>query len=191
MIAGRNLARKVVHHCIICFRNKPKGIIPYDRVSSAPAFHNAGVDYAGPFTLKDRKGRGCKTYKGYICLFICLATKAIHLELVSNLPTENFILALRRFISRCGRPAKISSDNGKNFIGANLELQRLGEFLKENQSEIQDCLASERISWRFIPEYSLHFGGVWESGIKSTKLEENYGKRFTDLRRIIQFTNTD
>ncbi|XP_018406467.1 PREDICTED: uncharacterized protein LOC108782651 [Cyphomyrmex costatus] len=174
-IAGRNLARQVVHQCVRCFHCNPKGItpqmadLPLDRVSPAPVFSNVGTDYAGPFNIKDRKGRGCKTSKAYVCLFICMATKAIHLELVADLTMENFILALRRFASRRGRPNKIASDNGTNFVGAYSELQRLGEFLVSHESELQDRLVTEGINWNFIPAYSPHFGGIWEAGIKSTK----------------------
>ncbi|XP_018374065.1 PREDICTED: uncharacterized protein LOC108768206 [Trachymyrmex cornetzi] len=174
-ISGRNLARQVVQRCIRCFRNKPKTITPQmadlhrDRVNPAPAFYNTGVDYAGPINTKDRKGRGGKIYKSYICLFICLTTKAIHLELVSNLSTEGFILALRRFVARRGIPNKISSDNGTNFVGAHSELCRLGEFLNKNENKLCDKLIAERINWSFILAYSPHFGGIWEAGIKSTK----------------------
>ena len=174
-IAGRNLARQVVHQCLKCFRHRPKGItpqmadLPRDRVSPTPVFYNVGTDYAGPFVIKDRKGRGCKTHKAYICLFICMATKAIHLELVSDLTSENFILALRRFTARRGRPGKISSDNGTNFVGACSELKLLGEFLTSNEGELQNRIVSEGINWSFIPAYAPHFGGIWEAGIKSTK----------------------
>ncbi|XP_018398673.1 PREDICTED: uncharacterized protein LOC108776525 [Cyphomyrmex costatus] len=140
-----------------------------DRVNPTPAFYNTGVDYAGPISTKDRKGRGDRTYKSYICLFVCLTTKAIHLELVSDLTTEGFILALRRFVARRGMPNKISSDNGTNLVGAHSELLRLGEFLIKNEGELANHLASERINWSFIPSYSPHFGGIWEVGIKSTK----------------------
>jgi len=98
-----------------------------------------------------------------------MATKAIHLELVSDLTTENFIMALRRFVCRRGRPAKISSDNGTNFVGAHSELHHLGGFLKENEEELQDRLVTEGINWSFIPSYSPHFGGLWEAGVRSTK----------------------
>ncbi|XP_039310346.1 uncharacterized protein LOC120358842 [Solenopsis invicta] len=143
--------------------------LPHDRVSPTPVFYNVGTDYTGPFIIKDRKGRGCKTHKAYICLFICMATKAIHLELVSDLTSENFILALRRFTARRGRPGKISSDNGTNFVGACSELKLLGEFLTSNEGELQNRLVSEGINWSFIPAYAPHFGGIWEAGIKSTK----------------------
>jgi len=81
-------------------------------------FYVTGVDYAGPFLIKDRKSRESKANKCYICLFICFAVKAIHLELISDMTTEAFIAA-RRFLSRRGKPAHIYSDNSSDFVDAN------------------------------------------------------------------------
>ncbi|XP_067217199.1 uncharacterized protein [Linepithema humile] len=175
IIDGRNLAKRVVHECIKCFRNRPQqaqtliGELPKSRVTINQPFYKAGVDYGGPFLIKDRKGRGCKTSKCYICLFICFATKAVHLELVSDLTTEGFIAALRRFVSRRGKPADIYSDNGTNFVGAKRELDELAQFLKGEQAKLNENINDIGINWHFIPAYSPHFGGLWEAGIKSTK----------------------
>jgi len=175
VIGGRNLARQLVHNCVRCFRNKPRqaqnlmGDLPKARVSVSMPFHVTGVDYAGPFIIKDKKGRGSKTSKCYICLFICFAIKAIHLELVSDMTTESFIAALRRFSSRRGKPAHIYSDNGSNFVGANRELNELGNFLMKEGTVISKAINDMGINWHFIPAYSPHFGGLWESGVKSTK----------------------
>lgn len=172
---GRNLARFTVHKCVICFRNKPvnvspqMGNFPKDRVKQAFPFQVSGVDYAGPLTIKDRMGRGCKTSKCYVAVFVCFSTKAIHLELVSNLSTEAFLASLKRFIARRGKPTKLFSDNGSNFIGADRELKQLVERLKSDENLILAELAQEGISWSFIPPSSPHFGGLWEAGVKSFK----------------------
>lgn len=175
-LSGRNVARQVVHQCITCFRANPKvvapplmGNLPASRLQPAPPFFTTGVDYAGPFLIKDKRGRGCKLSKAYICLFICFCTKAVHLELVTDLTTECFILALRRFVSRRGVPKSIYSDNGRTFVGARSELNELGEFLRQNSSDIIQKSQNYRIDWHFIPAYSPHFGGLWEAGVKSAK----------------------
>ncbi|XP_036146036.1 uncharacterized protein LOC118646691 [Monomorium pharaonis] len=174
-IGGRNLARKTVHGCIECFKNNPThsklplGQLPRERVSQSTPFHNTGVDYAGPFIVRDRKGRGCKTSKAFVCLFVCFATKALHLELVSDLTSEAFIAALRRFSARRGKPARIYSDNGTNFVGANRELKELAQLLTDNATSIEKTVNEIGISWHFIPAHSPHFGGIWEAGVKSTK----------------------
>lgn len=175
-LSGRCLARQVVHQCVKCFRSAPKcvppimGNLPASRVTPSSPFNIVGVDYAGPIFVKDRKGRGCKTTKAYISLFVCFTTKALHLELVSDLTAASFLLCLRRFVSRRGKPLHIYSDNGKNFIGAKSELDELGRFLTANESVIQEQVAHEGMTWHFIPPYSPHFGGLWEAGVKSVKL---------------------
>jgi hypothetical protein len=58
------------------------------------------------------------TTKAYLSIFVCLATKAVHLEVVSELSTQAFIGALNRFIARRGLCNHIYSNNGGNFIGA-------------------------------------------------------------------------
>lgn len=126
------------------------------------------MDYGGPFNIKDRKGRGAKITKCYIALFVCFLTKAIHLELVSNLTTESFIACLRRFVSRRSKPSHIYSDNGTNFVGGNSELKILGDFLRK-ESNLKASIENMGITWHFIPPQSPHFRGLWEAGIKSTK----------------------
>lgn len=58
------------------------GILPEEQNTSLPLFHNVGIDLAGTLFIKDRNGRGAKVSKCYIFLFICLSTKAVHLDLV-------------------------------------------------------------------------------------------------------------
>ncbi|XP_072401047.1 uncharacterized protein [Diabrotica undecimpunctata] len=163
---------KGCRNCITCFKAAPKletylmGNLPSSRLTPSRPFTHSGLDYAGPFLLKDRLTRNYKTIKGYVALFICLATKAIHLEVVSSLTTECFIAALRRFTSRRGKCASILSDNGSTFKGAN---NKLSNFLKTNNSALHDTLSSEGIDWKFIPPRSPHFGGIWEAGVKSVK----------------------
>jgi len=60
--------------------------------------------------------------KGYIAIFVCFATKAVHIEVVTSLTTESFLAALRRFIAGRGKPKTMYSDNGTNFQGAANEL---------------------------------------------------------------------
>ena len=60
------------------------------------------MDYCGPFLIKEKRHRNRKQIKAYVAVLVCLATKAVHLEMVSDLSSEAFIAALRRFTSRCG-----------------------------------------------------------------------------------------
>ncbi|XP_052748143.1 uncharacterized protein LOC128200069 isoform X2 [Galleria mellonella] len=169
-IGGLNLAKRIVRSCVRCTRFKGKtiqpmmGNLPEKRVHLEFPFLETGVDYAGPVLIADRKGRGCKIIKSYICVFVCFATKAAHLELVSDLTKEAFIAALNRFIARRGKPQTIFSDNGTTFVGTFHELSKL---LK--QSELSTDLAEQGINFSFIPAYTPHFGGLWESLVRSTK----------------------
>lgn len=104
ILGCRNLVRKITHDCMKCFRHRQQtsqqymASLPSSRVSQAYPFENTGCDYAGPITLKLHPGRNPRKTKGYICLFVCLATKAMHLELASDLSTQGFLAAFRRFI---------------------------------------------------------------------------------------------
>ncbi|GFX37459.1 integrase catalytic domain-containing protein [Trichonephila clavipes] len=93
------------------------------------------------------------------------ASKAVHLEIVSDLTTDAFLATLKRFVARRGKCATISSDNAKNFIGANREFKRLHNLLKFPEEK----LSSEGISWNFMPPRAPNFGGLWEAGVKSFK----------------------
>lgn len=174
-VSGRNMAKKVCHECIPCYKANPKisspimGALPGLRSRPQSVFYATGVDYAGPFTIKDRRGRGSKTSKCYIALFICFSTKALHLELVSDLSTDAFIMTFRRFVSRRGKPRYMFSDNGKNFVGAAANLKELGKFLLTNNVALSETFSAEGTDWQFIPAYFPHFGGLWEAGVKSVK----------------------
>lgn len=172
LISGRNLVRKVIRTCVTCSRLNPSkvqylmGELPIHRVSQCRAFYNVGIDFCGPFLLRDRLTRNFKKIKAYVCLFVCLSTRAVHLELVSDLSTDAFIASLRRFFARRGLSANIYSDHGSNFLGARNEIQR---FFNQHKITIQDKLTLDNVKWHFIPPRSPHFGGIWEAGVKSVK----------------------
>ena len=56
--------------------------------------------------------------KAYIVLYACSLCRALYLDLVSSLETQEFIMSLKKFIVRKGRPDKIYADNGSTFVGA-------------------------------------------------------------------------
>lgn len=171
-LSGRNLAKRTVHECMRCFRfrAKPQGYImgnlPAKRIAPSRPFLITGIDYAGPILLRDRKGRNFKITKAYIALFVCFSSKAIHLEIVSDLTCECFLACLRRFMARRGKCSEIFSDNATTFVGANNEIK---VFLNKHTNHISDDLSKEGVQWNFITPHAPHFGGIWESGVKSTK----------------------
>lgn len=176
ILSARNLAKKVQRQCITCFKYKAKslqqimGNLPSVRLQPTRPFKHSGVDYAGPITIKQSTARNSVTTKGYICLFICMVTKALHLEAVTSLSTDAFIAAFRRFTSRRGMCSDLYSDCGTNFIGSNKELKILQRRNTESLPEdLANLLADNGTNWHFIPPASPNFGGLWEAGVKSTK----------------------
>ncbi|GFY15384.1 integrase catalytic domain-containing protein [Trichonephila clavipes] len=137
------------------------GNLPKHRVTLERPFFSCGIDYAGPVLIKCNKGRGTKSTKGYIALFVCLATKAVHIEAVGDLTTDSFIAALRRFSARRGAPRHIYSDNGTNFVGARRKLDEIRKLLLSlpTNEAISYYLSKSSIDWHFIPPSSPHFGG--------------------------------
>ncbi|XP_046868338.1 uncharacterized protein LOC124460789 [Drosophila willistoni] len=184
IFGARNLIRKVTHDCLACFRQRHHtsqqrmADLPSIRVTQALPFVNTGCDYAGPILLKDGKGRKPRIGKGYICLCVCLVTSAIHLELVTDLSTDSFLAALRRFVSLRGKCNKIYSDNGTNFIGAKRSLDEMQKLLASQPhiEKVRNALANGGIQWVFIPPHAPHWGGKWESAVRCVKLH---------IRRVI------
>ena len=178
----------VLHNCSLCKQRqiKPKpplmASLPKDRLQVAPPFTKVGVDYFGLITGKHSR----KHEKRYGCVFTCLVTRAVHLEVARALEIDSFINALKRFVARRGPPSDIYSDNGTNFVGADREnKQSLQEW---NQSQIVDFLSQMQIQWHFNPPGSPHFGGIWERLVKSCKKALKvvfHGQVVTGLRNSI------
>ena len=96
-------------------------ILPLNRLKiSLRAFVRTAVDFAGPFVTI--QGRGKQWQKCYLCLFTCLATRAVHLEVAYGLDTDSFMRAFCRMCNRRGVPEGLLSGNGTNFVGASQEL---------------------------------------------------------------------
>ncbi|XP_050599186.1 uncharacterized protein LOC126926913 [Bombus affinis] len=176
-IDSRSQVWRTIKRCVRCCRANPPpveylmGDLPEARITESRPFTNVGIDYCGPFYIKERRDRNRRKIKIYAAIFVCLATKAVHIELVSDLTTDAFLAALRRFISRRGHCATILTDNGTNFVGANRELQELRTLLQsdDHKERVQNFLADRQIQWRFNPPNSPHFGGLWEAAVKSFK----------------------
>ncbi|UYV84382.1 hypothetical protein LAZ67_X001975 [Cordylochernes scorpioides] len=171
--SGRNLIKRVLNQCLVCLKSKSKAIhqimgdLPKNRLLPGRPFEKIGIDLAGPIQAKPMLKRSKVIFKFYIVLFVCFTTKAIHLEISSDLTAETFLAALKRFISRRGRPTDIYSDNATNFKGASNILKERWKLFKA--ANIQDFSAIESINWHFIPPSAPNFGGLWEAGIKSVK----------------------
>ncbi|GFU55947.1 integrase catalytic domain-containing protein [Trichonephila clavipes] len=171
-INGKGIARKTVHDCIACFRQKPTGVVqlmgnlPSERVTPSAPFLNSGVDFCGPFQIKFKNRRKGIVSKVYVAIFVCLATKAIHLEAVTDLTTEAFIAALKRLCARRGRISTLMSDNATNFKGAAAELNRFIKLICNKNETLASYFASEAIQWKFIPPRSPNFGAEKQVAVR-------------------------
>lgn len=167
---------KVIRSCIKCFRCRPVVVqppfmadLPADRVTAARPFSGVATDFAGPYLVKSSLLRNAKSVKAYLCVFVCLATKAVHLEVVSSLSVEAFIAAFTRFVSRRGLPSLIRSDRGTNYVGANNYIKEVCQFLVKNEIILKEEFRRQNIHWEFNPPASPHMGGLHEAAVKSAK----------------------
>ena len=165
---GREIVKKLVRRCFLC--RKLEGLpfktifcpdLPPCRVDEGPPFVNTGVDFAGPLLLSNKSNESSKYY---VCLFTCMSTRAIHLELVESLSVEAFLRAFRRFVGRRGLPAKMLSDNAKTYKSAAKEVRKL-----LRTPRLFEALALQGVKWQFITERSPWEGGAWERMIRSVK----------------------
>ncbi|GFV18965.1 integrase catalytic domain-containing protein [Trichonephila clavipes] len=183
---GRSLCRKVVHECLVCLKSQPlvtsqlMGNLPRDRVVPDYPFNCSGVDFCGPFMIRYKNQRKGILHKIYICVFVCFVSKAIPIEIVSDHTSDAFIATLKRVFSRRGKCAKLYSDNGKTFVGANKELKRFLKLIEDSDDNLAGFLSAEGIEWKFIPPRAPSFGGLWEALVKSIKYH---------LKRVVSGAN--
>ena len=121
IIRGASTVCKILGNCLLCKKRNAKAMeqimadLPSERFAvNKPPFYNTGTDYFGPFFVK----QGRASVKRFGCIFTCLTTRAVHLEVAHSLTADSFINALRQFICRRMKPHTVFSDNGANLIGA-------------------------------------------------------------------------
>ncbi|XP_075264654.1 uncharacterized protein LOC142356738, partial [Convolutriloba macropyga] len=176
MIGLRKAQGSLGKYCFICRRWRANNVRP--KMADLPEFRfpdvikqypfvNTGMDMFGPFYIEDKR---VGTQMHYVCLFTCLVTRAVHLEVCHVLSTDSLLMTIRRFVSRRGYPDLIVSDNGKNFIGANQAMKlKFRRIYKPDNEYIRLQLAQQNIQWTFNPYLAPHFGGVWERPIQTAK----------------------
>ncbi|XP_060855378.1 uncharacterized protein LOC132933060 [Metopolophium dirhodum] len=178
ILSCRLAIRSVIFKCVICARHRataPQPLmadLPAYRVRPARPFSHVGIDFAGPFLIKEGRRKTTRSIKCYLCIFVCMVVKASHIEVVSDLSTDAFLASLHRFVSRRGIPSNIYTDCGSNFKGADRQLQ----LLFSDPSSQSSFIGAIPCKWHFNPPAAPHFGGLWEAAVKSTKYH---------LRRVI------
>nr|XP_061816936.1 uncharacterized protein LOC133606706 [Nerophis lumbriciformis] len=169
ILRGRQAVRHHQHNCPSCQRWRAQPTVP--RMADlppqrlrllCPPFHSTGVDCFGPYLVKV----GRRSEKRWGVIFKCLTTRAVHIELLNSMDADAFLLALRRFIARRGRPREVLSDCGTNFRGAERELRTV---FAEMEPQLREQLTEYQIDFKFNPPNAPHFGGAWEREIRSIK----------------------
>ncbi|KMQ92415.1 hypothetical protein RF55_7605 [Lasius niger] len=127
------------------------GNLPDFRTTPTRPFSHTGVDYAGPILLRTNKGRGHKAQKAFISVIVCLCSRTVHLEVVSDYTAEAFLAAFRRFTSRRSLCTDVHSDCGTNFVGADSALRALFKAASKEAQGIAASLAEQGVQWHFNP----------------------------------------
>ena len=96
-------------------------LLPKVRLQDMPPFTVTGIDFTGALYVRQNHTEG----KVYICLFTCATTRAVHLEVVTDLSVETFLMVFRRFSSRKSLPQVVMSDNASTYLSATEELTKL------------------------------------------------------------------
>lgn len=182
----RSVVKKFLRMCVHCkcHGGKPFALpvsppLPVSRVMDAKPFTVSGVDFTGAlFVLMPNRSEG----KAYICLFTCAATRAVHLEVVTDLTTKTFLHSFRRFAARRSLPSLMLSDNASTYLSAAEEIRKL---MKDE--EVQAYLGNHRVQWFFIPKRAPWFRGFWERPIGLTKmcLKKVMGRAHITLDELI------
>ncbi|CAG2227643.1 unnamed protein product [Mytilus edulis] len=157
ILKGSSAVKTVIDRCVPCKRQhgpfckqQMAPLLEEQMTADKPPFTFVGVDYFGPLNVK----LGRSVVKRYGCLFTCLTTRAVHIEIAHSLNTDSFISAFQRFTSRRGIPEKVYSDNGTNFVGGEIELRKNIE--QWNKATISNYMLHKDIIWTFNPPYASH-----------------------------------
>lgn len=178
---GRSAVKRVLRSCIVCRRHEggPYKMplmppLPTERVTESPPFTYTGVDYFGPLSIKRSKNKE----KVWVCLYTCLVTRAVHLEMMYDMSAQQFLLGFRRFIAQYGNPKKVISDNAGQFKLASDAIYKLwGEIITKDHDVISYA-ANQNILWEFTVELAPWMGGFYERlvGLVKRSLRKAIGK---------------
>lgn len=202
VISLHGAIKKFLKTCVKCLKFSVRthqplmSNLPQARLLQCRVFSKVGVDVGGPIKVKTSKLRKAQIVKGYMCLFICLVYRAVHIEFLEDLSTPAMGACIERFINRRGCPSDIFSDNGTNFVGLSNELKEVYEFFKRNKEELENWIAPKGIIWHFNPPSAPNFGGSWEihiklakqlmyKGVSSPLTVEEYFTLFTNIEAIL------
>ena len=168
----RGAVSSFIQKCVMCARIRKQPLcpkmadLPPCRVEQSPPFSYVGLDAFGPFTVTEGRQtrRNSSLKKVWAIIFICMYSRAVHIEMVPFMDTASFRNALNRFFAIRGVCKQIRSDCGSNFVGARAQME--AEF---SLSSLQGIAKSQGIQWITNPPGGSNFGGSWERAIGSVR----------------------
>ena len=165
----RKVVSTYIYNCVICRRLRAKtetqkmADLPKERTEPSPPFAHCACDVFGPFEVKE--GRKCQ--KKYGLLFTCMASRAVHVEMLDDISTDSFISAFRCLQAIRGPIKSLYSDQGSNFKGAQTELRKayneLTPTLAKTLADAGQC------EFKFNTPTASHMGGVYERQIRTVR----------------------
>ena len=168
IILGISSVKRYLAECGKCALDKTKPVrqlmsdLPSFRVTPVnKPFKFCGTDCSSTFVYKQNRTL-CKAWR---ILFTCLCTRCAHVEIVTSIDLNSFILAFSRFTNLRGPVDTFFSDNGKMFCAAEKQLP-----LIIDSTEFYDSLRQRNINWVRIPAYAPSQAGSWESMVKLLKM---------------------
>ena len=182
--SARQFVRQLLRQCVSCCKVMGKAYsipdpppLPRARTKEGKLFEVTGVDFTGALYVRNSKGEN----KVYICLFTCGLTRAVHLEVVSDLDHETFLQAFRRFVSRKSLPRLMLSGNASTYVVAAKDLEQLF-----SSPKLGEALSLRGIKWQFIPKKAPWYGGFWERiiGLTKTTIRKVLGRSFITLEAL-------
>lgn len=184
---GRATIKSVLRTCNICRRHEggpykmpPLAPLPSARVRESQPFSRTGLDYFGPLYIKTENNA-----KTWVCLFTCMVTRAIHLELLQDMTAYEFLLGFKRFISQRGTPVEILSDNALQFKAASETLKSVWDNICKCD-DIQSYVSNSGIKWTYIVELAPWMGGFYERlvGVVKRALRKSIGRKILTLVQL-------
>ncbi|XP_065889715.1 uncharacterized protein [Dysidea avara] len=179
--AARQCVRSILKQCVICnklcgnhYKTPDPPPLPKHRVQAMEPFTVTAIDFTGALYIRTPNGEN----KVYVCLFTCASSRAIHLEVVTDLSEETFLQPFRRFSSRKSLPRLVVSDNASTFMAASDDLKALFE-----SDTVKESLGNQDIDWKFIPCRAPWYGGYWERlvGLTKSALKKMLGRAYVTL----------
>jgi len=181
IIKGRAKVKSVHHRCVTCrkysggsYQLPPMPPLPWVRVTEASPFLFIAIDFFGPLNCFTDDGETLET--AHVAIFVCLVTRAIHLELTKDLSADEFLMAFIRFASCRGVPKIVYSDHGSNL---KFVQKLVGNVTKIIDIDVRRYFSTNNIRWKFAIPNAPWYRGVVERliGVVKPCMKKAFGRK--------------